>query len=663
MRRKEEVTDVNADMLRILSWNSNTGFEKMPSEDELSHVPNCTVPGLSSANLSGKRKRSFAIEKPDMMAIFNEESRPPLPVSSECSTISQEHLIPQPTPPCVLPATSGTPNVVSQDVSESVSEKVKSKGEAQLATMRQTISSQLSLEILMKHKELRLIDQELAKCQIALEQLRRCAEIPYPALQQPSEQVSAGSGAAVRKGPQKSQARSPAPWGVIEGPYSRHYAKWLMSDPRFDGGEPEMVTPVSAMATPAHGRSTRGVFTDFAQMVGKTSRSQRALHQGLPAGFVEPKQKPTGPMILKRKSDGKMVKLVCPDCARFDFGSAQGFINHCRIGHQRNFASHDAAAEGCGQLLEGDEGLPTQAVTPAESVPTPVAMTPVTPITPSLPLACTNTTTHPLVKSAHAITKEHLARPLVPGGFLPKSERKSSQAKIEPPQIQCAQTPNLSAFITARGLELDLQDAVDDAKSKDGLYEESEVEIEMDLDSPMPEAEGHRRHPVSSGKKPSAKSLNANAGARKPSFNQSRNTSLPSVHTGISEHDFGDFTPLLPSPTNESTQAPSLIDDDEEMDAGSPPSSDEHDDTDVHFHVRDDDHPEDNHELRGAELPSPTGACTQSQTANQPAISAPSAYVHAPVTKEVRQYNFIAERPMDNDTGDKKRRRIGGANK
>lgn len=653
----------NANMLRILSWNSNTGFEKMPSEDESGHLPSCTMPGLSSANLSGKRKRSFVIEKPNMMAIYNEESKPPLPIPSECCVPSPEHLLPQPTPPHALLTTSGSPNAASQDMSEPTSAKVKSKEEAQLATMRQTISSQLSLEILMKHKELRLIDQELAKCQIALEQLRRCTEIPYPALQQPSEQVSAGIGASVRKGSQKNQARSPAPWGVVDGPYSRHYAKWLMSDPYFDGGEPENVTPLSAMTTPAHGRSTRGVFTDFAQMVGKTSRSQRALHQGLPAGFVEPKQKPTGPMILKRKSDGKMVKLVCPDCARFDFGSAQGFINHCRIGHQRNFASHDAAAEGCGQLLDADEGVPAQATAVPESVPTPVATTPVTPITLSLPPVSTSTAMHPMVKSAHSISKDRLAQPLIPGGYLPKSERHALQSRSEASPAQCAQTPHLSAFINARGIDLDLSNAVEDAKTKDGLYEESDADIDIDLDSPVPEAEGHRRHPVSGGKKPSAKSINANGGMRKPSFNQARTNSFPNVRTGIDDHDFGDFTPLLPSPTNDSTQAPSLIDDDEEMDAGSPPSSDEHDDSDVHFHVRDDDHPEDSHDLRGPELTNSNSPCAQAQTTDQSAMSAPSAYTHPPATKEVRQYNFIAERPMDNDTGDKKRRRVGGTNK
>lgn len=40
--------------------------------------------------------------------------------------------------------------------------------------LQQIIEHQFNLEILMKHRELRLIEQELAKCQIALEQLRRC---------------------------------------------------------------------------------------------------------------------------------------------------------------------------------------------------------------------------------------------------------------------------------------------------------------------------------------------------------------------------------------------------------------------------------------------------------------------------------------------------------
>jgi GATA zinc finger len=40
--------------------------------------------------------------------------------------------------------------------------------------LRNAIESHFGLEILLKHDELRLINQEMAKCQIALEQLRRC---------------------------------------------------------------------------------------------------------------------------------------------------------------------------------------------------------------------------------------------------------------------------------------------------------------------------------------------------------------------------------------------------------------------------------------------------------------------------------------------------------
>src|SRR4051812_5648940 len=41
-------------------------------------------------------------------------------------------------------------------------------------------------------------------------------------------------------------------------------------------------------------------------------------------------------------------RLQCIDCGRSNFGSAQGFINHCRLAHGRDFATHDLAADECG---------------------------------------------------------------------------------------------------------------------------------------------------------------------------------------------------------------------------------------------------------------------------------------------------------------------------
>ena len=222
------------------------------------------------------------------------------------------------------------------------------------AALREVIEAQFSLEILLKHRELRLIEQEFAKCQIALEQLRRCQLSPYPALSSTFEGMQAastGSGQAYG-----NKAPHAPPWGVATGPYTRHYERWLIPDSAFDD------TIADQIQTPTLGgkfvpeRTTRGSMADKGTVAGK-SRSQRgsigARLKALPHGYPEPKEE-KGPMIVKRSSDGKMVKLVCLDCHRSNFNSAQGFINHCRIAHSRQFLSHDAAIEASGEEVDMD---------------------------------------------------------------------------------------------------------------------------------------------------------------------------------------------------------------------------------------------------------------------------------------------------------------------
>lgn len=226
------------------------------------------------------------------------------------------------------------------------------------AALREAIEAQFSLEILLKHKELRLIEQEFAKCQIALEQLRRCQIFPYPASASTFEGMQAastGSGAAF-----DNRAPYAPPWGVSNGPYTRHYERWLIPDSAFDD------SVANHIQTPTFGgefvpeRATRGSKAEKGSVAGK-SRSQRGSNgarlKALPHGYPEPKEE-KGPMIVKRSSDGKMVKLVCLDCRRSNFNSAQGFINHCRIAHSRQFLSHDAAIEASGEEIDMDiEGV------------------------------------------------------------------------------------------------------------------------------------------------------------------------------------------------------------------------------------------------------------------------------------------------------------------
>ncbi|KAG7107855.1 hypothetical protein HYQ45_018205 [Verticillium longisporum] len=231
---------------------------------------------------------------------------------------------------------------------------------------RDAIHYQFGLEILLKHDELRLVDQELAKCQVALEQLRRCHLIPYPVTCPTPEQMAAlssGKGPAVQPRPGEMVPEWAPPFGVVDGPYARHYAKWLIPDPKFDGMQPEWhpVMETVGRRTSAEGRTTRNSIVDFASLSKPRSGRGMSHHklQSLSSGYPQPKEK-AGPCVLKR-SDGQTVKLVCIDCQRDNFSSTQGFINHCRIAHRRDFKSHEEAAVHCGHPIEPTDGAASAA--------------------------------------------------------------------------------------------------------------------------------------------------------------------------------------------------------------------------------------------------------------------------------------------------------------
>ncbi|KAF2840677.1 hypothetical protein M501DRAFT_1014683 [Patellaria atrata CBS 101060] len=213
--------------------------------------------------------------------------------------------------------------------------------------LEETISQQFDQEILLRHEELRLIELELAKCQIALEQIRRCTLIPYPGSTCPSVDVSNGVGLSLPPQPGYSEPLDPAPWGVTDGPYTRHYAKWLIPDARFDSVQ--LPDGSSMPYSPYEGRSTRGHGTE-------TSR-QRASCVSRQQPVQEPPRDRNNfdNLILRRKSDGHWVRLYCHHCQKPDFCNVQGFLNHYRIKHQTRFQSHNEAAENCGIELADDE--------------------------------------------------------------------------------------------------------------------------------------------------------------------------------------------------------------------------------------------------------------------------------------------------------------------
>ena len=335
--------------------------------------------------------------------------------------------------------------------------------------VRETIEAQFSLEILLKHNELRLINQELAKCQVALEQLRRCSLIPYPTSQGTPESmfnISNGTGPALAQ--KDSVPQWAAPYGVTDGPYTRHYAKWLIPDPSFDGAQIEWnraFDPSRAGKTVPEGRSTRNGFADISTPASKV-RSQRGSTgqklQALSSGYPQAKEK-AGPCILKRQ-DGQVVKLVCIDCQRENFSSTQGFINHCRIAHRRDFKSHEEAAVASGQPIEIDEvgGIVGEEKTPTSATGL----------------------VHPLIRSAPTDREAYVAllsridasMALFKQGKLqgvtsiPTSANSTplkSTAEVTPHRnfVGSPDTPHLSNLMRSRGINVNLTDMVGEAKT------------------------------------------------------------------------------------------------------------------------------------------------------------------------------------------------------
>ncbi|MCJ1389196.1 hypothetical protein MMC18_002051 [Xylographa bjoerkii] len=355
--------------------------------------------------------------------------------------------------------------------------------------LQEIIESQFGLEILLKHNELRLIDQELAKCQVALEQLRRCQLIPYPASMSNignMQAVSGGVGPTYGSGGGALQA---APWGVTDGPYTRHYAKWLIPDPMFDGD----LSPDARLQRTAGKRMperiTRGSKADKATPALK-SRSQRGSTgsrlQALPAGYPEPKEE-KGPMIVKRSTDGRMVKLVCLNCRRENFNSAQGFINHCRIAHGRGFASHDAAALACGEEVEFNEagGVISDSI---GGVPANAGL--VHPLIRSAHAAA-NTTNSPAPKRRKSHSKTNSGSHVSEVSAHPQNHPPQPSSGVVPPSndpfahapfVPSSSTPHLSALFAKIGRGGNLNEFVTEATTRTevDLSDEDDEDYEME---------------------------------------------------------------------------------------------------------------------------------------------------------------------------------------
>ncbi|KAM4065631.1 Spindle poly body spacer protein [Hirsutella rhossiliensis] len=335
---------------------------------------------------------------------------------------------------------------------------------------RDIIRHQFGLEVLLKHSELRLINQELAKCQVALEQLRRCHLIPYPSTCPTPHQmldISSGKGPALANPSGEPIPRWAPPFGVVEGPYARHYAKWLIPDPSFDRAQPQenfLPSHSRARGSVSEGRTTRNSFAEPSPASkGRRSTAGQKL-QALSSGYPQAKDK-AGPCILKR-ADGKTVKLVCLDCNRENFSSTQGFINHCRIAHRRDFKSHEEAAVQSGHAIDVADAGPAVAdeKPPAHSAS-----------------SASSALVHPLAR--HDMTEQQAYAAL--SSRISASLKLYHAGRLSAGGIDDApETPHLSRLMQARNFTGSLRELVVDAKTKVSLEAMTPDDESDDAESP-----------------------------------------------------------------------------------------------------------------------------------------------------------------------------------
>ena len=356
--------------------------------------------------------------------------------------------------------------------------------------LQQVIENEFNMQILMKHDELRLIEQELAKCQAALEQLRRCELRPYPGSNGLSENVSTGVGPAIAPPPGFTRPSHPAPYGVTDGPYSRHYRQWLLHDPQFDA------MPVySPFQADAYGRSTRNSGS------ARHSISKKFVFPGRPTDALQsipnypapaPKDK-SAPLVLRRSTDNQLVKLICNNCNRGNFSSIQGFLNHCRIAHKVDYKSHDAAAVDCGRLLDETEvaNLPPE----THNTPAPKPSSSRTPTATSTPM---RNLVHPFNTTTGAPMALNNSRTVAPARRKPVPKLNSvTPSSTGSPFTPSAQVPRLSAYFAKHQVGGDLATAAVSARQKVDLgMEEALLSPDAsELDSRSPQIDGSRKGP------------------------------------------------------------------------------------------------------------------------------------------------------------------------
>lgn len=196
--------------------------------------------------------------------------------------------------------------------------------------LKQILTSQLDLEIQLKHRELNISDNEIGKIESQMLMLRKFFDIPNEKKlnNEPIDFTSKYFDIL-------SKSLTSTFDNFKQIPESTPQFKPSYLDDNNSG--------VSLVSQPVHSYRTRS-----------TTSSLRPSATSVASGIRNPSLG-----CLYRRTDGVVVRLTCPNCQRSNFSSAQGFLNHSRIAHSKEYTSQDAAALKCGDILPEIKQDPT----------------------------------------------------------------------------------------------------------------------------------------------------------------------------------------------------------------------------------------------------------------------------------------------------------------
>lgn len=211
--------------------------------------------------------------------------------------------------------------------------------------LREIITSQIDLEIRLKHKELSMTEDEIGKCEAQMITLRNFFQVPTSTTfrEEPSDFTAKycdllGKALAVNYQSLKNGSFSDASASSSMGQMLTEDQMQLLQQQR----DQQYAQNQGYGLEQGHSYRTRS-----------TTSSLRPSFSSVGGGLFS--GRPTTVGCLYRRTDGIIVKLTCPDCQRSNFSLAQGFLNHSRIAHSKEYTSQDAAALKCGTILSHNE--------------------------------------------------------------------------------------------------------------------------------------------------------------------------------------------------------------------------------------------------------------------------------------------------------------------